>query len=317
MANNIFTGLGDLFQPIGTGDQNTKQQMKVFPGHVLDICLEEDSSLFKTAKDIGAVRFRDIINEYDKPEKECVKIAYPLDRSIARYPNIGEEVMIFRAFGDMSGTESNTRTIGNIYYYSFVVSTMHNITYNSHPFLGSTLKTIDPANESYDKAKVRFEKKAKDLDLVKQTNNTIKVYKQLQPYEGDFILQGRFGNSIRFGATSAKIDTPWATKANGVGTSGDGVMILRVDRDFATNEKDMITKENVDTDDSSIYLCSTQKIEMSLACSTELKSWRARYNLDQGKATKQAYSEKDTSKLWQKPIGTSQPASQTYQSPKV
>lgn len=317
--STIFTGLGSLYTPVDNTQANSKQQLKVFPAQVLDICLEEGSSLFSSPRDIGRILFRDPVIDYNKPEKSITKTAYPLDRSMARYPVPGEEVIIFRAFGDIGGTAA-TRTVGNIFFYSFVVSAMHNVSFNTDPFLATDIKRLDPTNPnlSYKQAEQRFDKKRKDLDLSKDGSGNIKIYKQLQPYEGDFILQGRFGNTIRFGSTSPKTQAPWAKGGSAPGTSGDGIIILRVDRDYTTKETDMLTTEDIDSDDSTIYLCSSQKIELSLGCSKDLKSWKARYSLqDSSKngGSNNVAKTKDTSELWQKPIDTEQPADRQYQSP--
>ena len=49
--------------------------------------------------------------------------------------------------------------------------------------------------------------------------------KTLQPYEGDVIYEGRWGNSIRFGSTvtNAKIPNPWSR----TGENGDPITIIR------------------------------------------------------------------------------------------
>ena len=319
MGNTFFKGLGDLYTPQTTGPIDNLQQLKVFPAHVLDICLDTNSPLYQTQRDLGKIRFRDIINEVNKPENTLLKEAYPLDRSIARYPYPGEEVLIFRAFGDTK--TPSAPAVENIYFYTFIVSTLHNVTNNQYPFLGTDAVHIDPDNGfiDYDAAKTRFDKKTKDVNSYKDGSNKTKIYKQLQPQEGDFILQGRFGNSIRFGSTSptAKGQTQWNGDGS-TGVSGDGIMVLRVDRDFATDEKSMFTNENVDTDDAAIIMCTSQKVAISLACSKKLLSWRARYDLpDSG--TKEAEglltNSKDTSQLWQKVVDTTKPLNSTYQKP--
>lgn len=317
MEGSIFTGLGGLYRQNTDQPQNTKQSDKAFPAHVLEVCMDEKSPLYKTPRDIGMITFRNIYRDYAKLESDITTVAYPLDRSIARYPLAGEEVIIFTAFGDRGGTEA-TGTTGNLYFYSFVVSAMHNVTSNSNPYFGITAKNLSDENKSEEEITTRFDKKQKDLDLIKNSSGDIKVYKQLQPFEGDFILQGRFGNTIRFGSTSPKIQTPWATGGSAPGTSGDGIIVLRVDRDVTTSESDMMTKEDINADDSAIYLCTTQKIELNLGCSKDLKSWKARYNLaDASKngGSSNVAKSKDTSELWQKPIDTSVPANQQYQSP--
>lgn len=316
--SSLFLGLGGLYSPKLSQAPNDKNQVKTFPAQVLEICLDDQSRLYNSARDIGKILFRDPILDYNKPEDSITKLAYPLDRSIARYPVPGEEVMIFRAFGDIGGTEAS-RTVGNIFFYSFVVSAMHNVSFNTDPFLATDLKRLDPNNSpTYTQAELRFDKKRKDLDLSKDGSGNVKVYKQLQPYEGDFILQGRFGNTIRFGSTSPKAQTPWAQNTTSPGTSGDGIMILRVDRDYTTEETDMLTTESIDQDDSTIFLCTSQKIQITLSCSKDLKSWKTRFGLaDSSKngGGSNVAKTKDTSELWQKPIDSALPANQQYQSP--
>lgn len=317
MEGSIFTGLGSLYKGSSNQPQNTKQPRTTFPGHVVEVCMDDKSPLYKSPRDIGKIVFRNVYRDLQIAESENITQAYPLDRSVARYPLAGEEVIIFTAYGDAGGTNT-TKSTANMYFYSFVVSAMHNVSSNGNPYFGLDINHIDPVGKSYDEADTRFDKKQKDLDLLKNSSGDLKVYKQLQPFEGDFILQGRFGNTIRFGSTSPKIQTPWATGASAPGTSGDGIIVLRVDRDFSTNESEMMTKEDVNADDSAIYLCTTQKIELNLGCSKELKSWKARYGLaDASKngGSSNVAKSKDTSQLWQKPIDTAQKSDQQYNSP--
>lgn len=312
---SFFKDIGGLYTGYQTGNQNNRQQLKAYPGHVLEVCMDSNSPLYESSRDIGKIRFRDLAREYNRAEEEVVGLAYPLDRSIARYPYPGEEVIIFRAFGET--TTPLTRTMVNICFYTFVVSALHNPSFNAHPFIGTDKYHIDRTNPfiSYDTAKKRFDKRIKQIDSVKEGGDSIKVYKQLKPYEGDFILQGRFGNSIRFGSTSLKEDNAWKQS----GMNGDGIMVMRVDRDSTRDEKNMFTAEDIDKDDASIYLCTSQKIEMDLACAPTLKTWMYNYDIpDKGskEAEKLLNRDSDTSGLWQKAVDTSQPVDQAYLTPK-
>jgi hypothetical protein len=310
---NIFTGLGDLYSPSLTPEGNKSQQLKVFPGHVLDICMDELSPLYTSPKDIGKILFRDLAKEFNRPEKEIKNIAYPLDRSVARYPMQGEEVIIYRAVGE--GGTVGSLVMSNICFYSFVVSAMHNVTFNSNPFMGTNSTHIDPANPliSYNESKKRFDNKLKDINTVKDASNKPKVYKQLQPYTGDFILQGRFGNTIRFGSTSLGNDSSWSKS----GVSGDGIMVLRVNNDSVTDEKSMMTAEDIDKDDASIYMCTSQRIEMNLGCSVELKSWKAVYGLeDKAKTGLQKKKTDSVSTDWQKVLSDTNSVKNQYRNPK-
>ena len=86
-------------------------------------------------------------------------------------------------------------------------------------------------------------------------------YNPLRVYEGDTIHEGRFGNSIRFGST---IDRRVATNVwSNKGEPGDPITIIRNGQKYGINQQDShynhIT-EDINKDDSSIYLCSTQQI---------------------------------------------------------
>jgi hypothetical protein len=316
-GGSVQTGINDVYNKLPTPKDPSRVTHRVFPAQVLKVCMSTtDTEMYKFPRDIGAIKFRSLAWVSNKSEDEVTSTAYPLDRSIARYPLPGEEVIIIVATGDVSGAKDNT-ILKDTYFYTFAVSALHNITSNTHPFMKTESKKVSRTNKdvSKDEAALRFDKEIKDINLIKTADNSSKVYKQLQPFEGDFILQGRFGNSIRFGSTSPKSSTPWADKPTSPGVSGDGILILRVDRDYSTKSEDMFVKEDIDKDDGTIMMCTSQKVPMTLGCSIEMKSWQARYNIkgsskaDEGSNLTKA---KDTSQLWQKPIITTQPTNTQY-----
>lgn len=276
---SLFLGLGDSYKARGIGQQaNTRQQLAMSPAQVLDICLDSASPLYKSAADIGAIRFRLVgIGEDDGRdfEDQTINIAYPLDRSLARYPVAGEQVMIYSAVGDRQRASADHDQLSLIPFYSLVVSSLMNITYNGHPFMAHNEKRVRSGQVlSKQEASTRFEQKIDDLTMFKDQQNQIKIFKQLRPFEGDFILQGRFGNSMRFGSTSATSNTPWAPLTSGApGMSGDPITIIRVDRDNTTSAADMLTVEDINNDDSSLYICSSQRVELNLSCSSKMKAW--------------------------------------------
>jgi hypothetical protein len=87
--------------------------------------------------------------------------------------------------------------------------------------------------------------------------------KNLRPFEGDTILQSRFGQSIRFGSTvpEQKIENTWSNS----GTNGDPItIILNQQKPEAFLEKtlrkfDPIV-EDINRDGSAIFMTSTQEI---------------------------------------------------------
>jgi hypothetical protein len=81
--------------------------------------------------------------------------------------------------------------------------------------------------------------------------------KNLLRFEGDYVVQGRKGNSIRFGSTiSATNLNEWSTK----GRNGDPLTIISINK-MSENEK--IHIEKINNEYSSIYLTSTQAIPLN------------------------------------------------------
>ena len=115
-----------------------------------------------------------------------------------------------------------------------------------------------------------------DIPLGKYFKEYLNI-KPLLPYEGDYITEGRFGNSIRLGATARGVDkdettggeayefptgsiSPWSK--GGASKNGDPIIIIRNGQPKELDEKGWEhTIEDVNLDPSSIYLTSTQNIE--------------------------------------------------------
>ena len=98
------------------------------------------------------------------------------------------------------------------------------------------------------------------------------------PYEGDMILEGRFGNSIRFGSTnnSQEISNPnaWSDSGN----TGDPITIIRNGQSSNLDEKGWIpTTERINEDATSIYLTSNQRLQNFIQASPYMESWNAEY----------------------------------------
>jgi len=82
----------------------------------------------------------------------------------------------------------------------------------------------------------------------------------LQPYEGDIIYEGRWGQSIRFGSTVLG-QNPWSNS----GENGDPIFILRNGQTLSTNEPWIPVTEDINQDLGSIYATSTQQIPIDVS----------------------------------------------------
>lgn len=275
--SSIATGIGEAFRGGSSITPSLGRPSKVFPAQVLDICMDKNhKTLYKSPKDIGKIVFRDVFKDQDKTESEIKKTAYPLDRSIMKYPLPGEEVLIFIAMGERDTKNAGETTIGACYFYTANISTNHNVTYNVEPFLATSNAKINPVSKlPIAVNEKRFKEKTKDIAAVTEGED-VKIYKQLLPKEGDFILQGRFGNTIRFGAFKG---------AKSASAAGSGITIIKQDTAKASKEADMMTTEEDDRLDTqtsantaTIILTTTQQIDNPLAC-TDLTSMKIKFGV--------------------------------------
>ena len=89
-----------------------------------------------------------------------------------------------------------------------------------------------------------------------------KDIQSLISFEGDFILEGRWGNSIRFGSTisSSKEINQWSKNNK----SGNPITIIRNGQTYNSSSIDFCL-EDINNDLSSIYITSTQLIPLDVA----------------------------------------------------
>jgi hypothetical protein len=316
---SIFKGLGETYnKPVHTAPGVATPDI-VGPCLVMDVMLKKEDAKGKFTytgpADIGKIRIKSIFQRSRKEDEDIEVVAYPADRKIVSYPLPGEIVFVHLNNSDEKDIETSL-PVTKLYYQT--TSTQNgSITYNSLPdagdkntSLGSNASvgnlyanlniaaTTKPSNlPSLDFSAIsqtvtdyvngllqKFNSKLKNRDaFIKESldnNNVLGVVVKerpaLQPYEGDSVYQGRFGQSIRFGSTTKKEDNDWSKE----GLPGAPIMIHRVHDKVDPSNQISHTTENINEDNSSIYLCSTQKVEMRLSCSTNMHSWRTIYRVE-------------------------------------
>jgi hypothetical protein len=110
-----------------------------------------------------------------------------------------------------------------------------------------------------------------EIDLGDTFEEKLEVRNML-PYEGDYIYQGRWGNTIRLGSTvtDASIPNTWSS----TGDNGDPIMILKNGQHDEDTDPWVPQVEDINTDLSSIYLTSTQTLPIEVAS----KSYKSYFN---------------------------------------
>ena len=275
----FFKGFGELYTSVGKSTNPTTQAVPVGPAIVQEIELSAKGN----PENVGRIRIKSVQASSREEDDKKIDYAYPADRRNVSYPLPGEQVFIFMAISDEIDGRG-TPTIRA--YYDTSLTQNGSITYNSLPNIGD--RTAEPSNLSK-KIKnftqtllKKFNSKFNSVDsFVKSyTKNgvegvEVKERPSLQPYEGDVIHQGRFGQSIRFSSTSGDSkDTTWSKE----GLPGNPITILRVHDQIVDGDVTYVT-EDINKDNSSIYLASTQNIPLKLSCGTKMSSWQTTYKL--------------------------------------
>ncbi len=173
-----------------------------------------------------------------------------------RIPLIGEHVLIFEATStEKSASDLKTKR----YYYFTTYNTVDDVSSHNLPRLYQREKTTGPYG-SKQPADILADKK----ELGYTVSKKIKGTQMLQPFEGDDIWQGRFGQSIRYTHTYRSVNTPgvqiYQNDANKYwpGKSQfDPITIMRVKFPKAGDGFDI---EDLSKDQASLYLTTSQKL---------------------------------------------------------
>ena len=190
--------------------------------------------------------------------------AYPLDMTSKKIPVIGEQVMV--VLGSNADASSQKRSSTRNYYIS-TVGIQSNINHNALPKLNSK-SSVGLGNIDGAFAGVSGQS---SVDSPHDFGNgfvELKNLSQLQPYLGDVIFEGRFGQSIRFGYTprntkrtnslvsGATIEPSWTSPRPEA-----PITIIRNGVGFSRGYNKFIV-EDINRDDSSLYLTSQQKLQI-------------------------------------------------------
>ena len=199
-----------------------------------------------TVDRLFALRVRSCSSYYNNK----IFIVKPSNINIKQIPLVGEFVLIYKTFNEQS--TSNKWREG--WYYVASVDLQSSINENMLPGIsdGLTQEQIDAIQPG--KTFVR------------------KSISPLQPYEGDILVEGRYGNSIRFGS-SINTTYPagyyykpahWFTPGS---SGGDPIIVLSNGRKNLSAKEFVV--EDAEQDASSLYLTSTQHLNI-LKLSKEL-----------------------------------------------
>lgn len=197
---------------------------------------------------IGVIKFRFLDSQELRPE-ESLNLAFPLDSNLTRYPLLNELVTIFKAL--------------NRYYYmpSINVSNrptsqaIFGIKKETDPLPSSGQRSEDYNQNANGGAPQKDDSSASEEKLGNQFVDLTEVFR-IRPQEGDVILEGRSGHSIRLGSNFDKNQAP--------------NLLIRVGPNpvpekSVTESPYAVVDEDINKDLSSIWIVADQVIPLDFA----------------------------------------------------
>jgi len=279
-VSNRFSGQKTASPGANQGNNSFAQPFIYEVAQVENIVLNEDSGADSlnsrtpdldradAAKTAGRVQFR-ILPAYQTVARKDLPWADPIIPYQSTFPIIGEYVLVFKGLGR--------------YFYIGPLNIDRKITINNYPIVGDVVENLrkGAVNKkvagqlAQNGAATTIAKLFKPISTADLVNyNPPDNVQPIKAYEGDIIFQGRYGNSIRLG--SSQMTQPAGKKSN---TKQYPNIVLRTGQSktakSTSNEASALTTENLQNDDSSIYLTSNQTLPFkpsTITSNTFLKS---------------------------------------------
>jgi hypothetical protein len=265
---NSTRGISSKFNNGDNFNQLNTLKGQIVAARVIDIVLDENHPKFQDVgqwNGIGAI-FYQFVNQSGTTTD--TSYALPYDSQIKTYPLINELVLLFSLPNQEIGINSTNQS----YFYFKPLGIWNHPHHDAYPNL---INSNNPQQSQDYKATEngvirQVTDDSTEIDLNSPVNPSQNTFIEktdihpLMPFMGDSLLEGRHGQSIRFGST-AKSKSQYANNWSTSGNNGDPITILRNGQSPNTDDRGWIpVTENINDDLSSIYLTSYQKIPFSL-----------------------------------------------------
>jgi hypothetical protein len=214
--------------------------------------LERDPD-YGSPVDIGKIKYELLYSPLGTSRsQEVSEPAWPIFNFIRQYPVVNEIVFIITG-----PTEKlNDRIYNQQYFYFPPYSVWNRSNHGAFPNMAEYSDFLKQYKNIQGYSGNATTGSSLPLGYTFKENQQVR---NLQPFEGDTIMQGRFGQSIRLGSTvpALKRDNTWSNSGN----NGDPItIILNSQRQENASLKFNNIVENINKDGSAIYMTSTQEI---------------------------------------------------------
>ena len=219
---------------------------------------------------IGCVFFDKLDAPNPNPQFSTDNFARPLFPNNSNIPVKNEIVYCIALPNSNVQGDVNDET----YYYFQAINIWNSTHHNAIPDpINGPSTTPAAQSQDYEQTSAGSVRRVTDgsteINLGKDFKEKLSI-RNLQPYEGDLIYQGRWGQSLRFGSTNkdASISNTWSKS----GDNGDAITIIKNGQHEEDSDPWVPQVEDINTDKSSIYLTTTQEIPIEVA-SNNYKSY--------------------------------------------
>lgn len=242
--NSNYNGIVPIFTPV----------------KVLSIVLDNTHPRFEELgawSGLGTIEYEEVKTNLISNKPPTAK---PIYNNYKKLPLINEIVYLI----SLPDINISTITTNTIKYYIDIVPLWNHPHHNGFPNNPNNLP--ESQQKTYEQSEQgntsKITKNSTDLFLGKTFDEKENIH-PLLPFEGDLINEGRWGNSIRFGSTvtNSDIKSNWSQSGN----NGDPILILRNGQGIQTNEGWIPIQEDINNDDSSVYLTTTQLIPINIS----------------------------------------------------
>lgn len=295
--SSLNKGLSEYINPSTQVGAASPTNLETFTCHVLEVVKDEKSPFYDPklgTASIGSVKVKIVDRQYNKFDDEAYYRAFPFDRGDYMVPLPGEAVICTIGMAPMA--DGPNRTFGMSILYIAVVSLDSQLTKNIAPFLSSDAYHTDSKLAGF------LQQLQIDADIVKKRfDNRLDISEKafvdsvgttlMRP--GDTILEGRFGGLIKMTSTQAEGWDP-VNQITNIGTTSmpsDPMTVIKAHRRYIRkplqspllnkllNKPDYLD-DDINFDDASIYMLSTQNVPLEIHCSENLRSWNYTTHVD-------------------------------------
>jgi hypothetical protein len=251
--------------------QITDLKSQIVAARVTDIVLDENHPKWDIVGEwngIGAI-FYEFVNQ--SATGTATNYALPYDAQLKTYPLVNEIVLLFSLPDNGMGLSTDSKS----YFYLKPLNIWNHPHHDAYPnpttYGRKQKRDYEATDNGVVVRQVKDNENFDDIDLNSPINPSQNTFVEkvdihpLMPFMGDSLLEGRYGQSLRFGST-AKSQSEKKNNWSSAGDNGNPITILRNGQPTKVSPEGWIPiTENITQDLSSVYLTSYQKIPFSIA----------------------------------------------------